>query len=186
MSFIAVPKGRKLARYVALALVVLVVGGGCGARQGDADLEDDVAAGVISDRRIPGEGAAGSSLEQFETSGVVAAGGLFEDVRFGYDSSELDPAGLETVRRNAEVWRQQPELRVEIEGHCDERGTSEYNLALGARRGRAVRDALLGLGVGADKLSTVSYGEELPLCKEATDQCRQRNRRARLVDLGRP
>jgi peptidoglycan-associated lipoprotein len=79
----------------------------------------------------------------------------------------------------------QAERRVEVEGHCDERGTSEYNLALGARRARAVKDAMVGMGISADRMSTVSYGEELPLCKESTESCWATNRRSHLTDLSR-
>ena len=74
-------------------------------------------------------------------------------------------------------------MRVEIEGHCDERGTNEYNLALGAKRAQAAKDFLATLGIGADRLSTISYGEEILVCKEASETCWQRNRRARFVIL---
>jgi len=70
---------------------------------------------------------------------------------------------------------------VEIEGHCDERGTVEYNLALGAKRAGAAKEYLVALGVAADRLSTISYGEELPLCTDHGEDCWQRNRRAHLV-----
>ena len=77
--------------------------------------------------------------------------------------------------------------RVEIEGHCDDRGTNEYNLALGAKRAQAAREYLTTLGVVAARLSTISYGEEIPVCKEATESCWGQNRRARFVILqGRP
>ena len=72
-------------------------------------------------------------------------------------------------------------MRVEIEGHADERGTNEYNLALGARRTQAVKAYLTTLGVSLDRLSTISYGEELPVCREKTEECWQKNRRAHFV-----
>ena len=73
--------------------------------------------------------------------------------------------------------------KVEIEGHCDNRGTVEYNLALGAKRAKSVKDYLVSLGIPADRLSTISYGEELPLCREDTEECWARNRRAHSVVL---
>lgn len=92
---------------------------------------------------------------------------------------------MEAVEHNARWFVDHPGVRVEVEGHCDERGTSEYNLGLGARRARVVRDALVQAGVNSENLSTVSYGEELPLCKESIESCWVRNRRAHLVALGR-
>jgi peptidoglycan-associated lipoprotein len=108
-----------------------------------------------------------------------------EDIPFPFDSIEIVGAAMASAERNAAWFSANPGARVEIEGHCDERGTSEYNLALGAKRARAVRDMLVSLGVDADALTTVSYGEELPLCKESTDSCWESNRRAHLVELGR-
>jgi hypothetical protein len=70
---------------------------------------------------------------------------------------------------------------TEIEGHCDERGTVEYNLALGARRAKAVKDYLVTLGISGERLSTISYGEELPLCREQNESCYARNRRVHFV-----
>jgi peptidoglycan-associated lipoprotein len=137
---------------------------------------------------IPGEGSgvgSGSSMDQFEGSGMVSGGGMFRDVIFALDSDRVDMSAMDAVRANAGVLETSAGLRVEIEGHCDERGSSEYNLALGARRARAVRDALIELGISADRMSTVSYGEELPLCKEATESCYTVNRRAHLVELRR-
>jgi peptidoglycan-associated lipoprotein len=73
---------------------------------------------------------------------------------------------------------------VEIEGHADERGTSEYNMALGAKRAQAVKDYLVTLGVPTNRLTTISYGEEIPACREQTEQCWQTNRRVRFAVKG--
>ena len=89
-----------------------------------------------------------------------------------------------TLRDNGNWLKDHPQAKVEIEGHCDERGTVEYNLALGAKRARAAKDYLVALGVAADRLTTISYGEELPLCHEHTEECWQKNRRAHFVVLG--
>ena len=70
-----------------------------------------------------------------------------------------------------------------VEGHCDERGTNEYNLALGDRRSRAVRDYLVALGIGSNRIETISYGEEKPVCAEKTEECWAKNRRAHFVVL---
>ena len=105
-----------------------------------------------------------------------------KDAYFDYDKSDIRPDAQATLRGNAgalkEIFAEIADGRVLVEGHCDERGTNEYNLALGDRRATAARDFLVNLGVPASKLSTVSYGEERPQCTEANEACYQRNRRA--------
>jgi peptidoglycan-associated lipoprotein len=77
-----------------------------------------------------------------------------------------------------------PSARLEIEGHCDERGTSEYNLALGAKRAQAAKQYLESLGISPQRVSTISYGEEIPACRQRTEDCYQQNRRDRFVVRG--
>ena len=104
------------------------------------------------------------------------------DAYFDYDDSSIRADAEDALRSNAsalkDIFGQFPNGRVMIEGHCDERGTNEYNLALGDRRSTAARDFLVNMGVPASKLSTVSYGEERPQCTEENESCWQRNRRA--------
>jgi peptidoglycan-associated lipoprotein len=123
----------------------------------------------------------GSSLDRYKRGLGPEEGGVLKDVRFAFDSSDLDREARDILAANAEWLKENPRARTEIEGHCDERGTIEYNLALGARRAKAVKDYLVTLGIAADRLSTISYGEELPLCREATDACYARNRRVHFV-----
>jgi peptidoglycan-associated lipoprotein len=99
------------------------------------------------------------------------------DVLFDYDSSALRDDGRAVASKNAEYLKRWPSVRFTIEGHADSRGTSEYNLALGERRASAVREYLTSLGVQADRMATVSKGEEQPVCTEETEACWQRNRR---------
>jgi peptidoglycan-associated lipoprotein len=107
------------------------------------------------------------------------------DAYFDYDKSNIRSDAEDALRSNAnslkEIFQQFATGRVLIEGHCDERGTNEYNLALGDRRATAARDFLVNLGVPAGKLSTVSYGKERPQCTESNEACWQRNRRAHFV-----
>lgn len=112
-------------------------------------------------------------------------GGPLQDIYFAFDSFDLTPESRETLRSNANWLQSNAQARVEVEGHCDERGTTEYNLALGAKRARAARDYLVTLGVSPERLSTISYGEELPLCREATESCWQQNRRVHFLVLNR-
>ena len=104
-------------------------------------------------------------------------GGPLHDVFFGYDSFELSEEARQSLQANADWLQNNAEAKVEVEGHCDDRGTAEYNLALGAKRARAAQDYLTTLGVPAERLSVISYGEELPLCPDSNESCWQRNRR---------
>jgi len=105
-----------------------------------------------------------------------------QDLHFEYDKSEIIPADQATLQSDAAalktIFQTDPNFIVTIEGHCDERGSAEYNIALGDKRASATKDALVGLGVPGDKLKTISYGKERPLCTDPTEDCYQRNRRA--------
>ncbi len=104
-----------------------------------------------------------------------------EPVFFGYDSSVLDTAARTIMEANADVLEQFPSWVVTIEGHCDERGTPEYNLGLGERRALAVREYLVGLGLPVAQLRTISYGKEFPFDPGNDDRARALNRRAHFV-----
>lgn len=97
-------------------------------------------------------------------------------VHFAFDSSELEAEARAILQKNAEYLRGH-EVEVVIEGHCDERGTIEYNLALGQRRANAVRQYYMNLGVSGERIATRSYGKEKPLCPESTEECWAKNRR---------
>jgi peptidoglycan-associated lipoprotein len=109
------------------------------------------------------------------------------DVNFATDRAEIRAETQPLLERQAGWLRARPEVRARIEGHADERGRPVYNRALGERRAAAVRDFLVTRGVGADRLTVVSYGEARPLCPEPTPPCLARNRRVRvaLVPPGR-
>ena len=107
-----------------------------------------------------------------------------QPVFFGYDSSELDAAARAVIEANVDVLVRNPTWIVTIEGHCDSRGTPEYNLALGDRRAQTVRDHLVNLGVRPDRVQTVSYGEEFPFVPGETEDAWISNRRAHFVIIG--
>jgi peptidoglycan-associated lipoprotein len=121
-----------------------------------------------------------SSLEALRR-GEAAGSGPLKDIGFNFDSADLSETARATLKANAEWLKANPSARVQIEGHCDERGTAEYNMALGAKRAQAAMDYLSTLGVAANRLSTISYGEEIPVCKEHNEDCWIKNRRARFV-----
>lgn len=101
-----------------------------------------------------------------------------KDVFFDYDSYSVPSAQSQSIASNAQFLSQHPDIKIVLEGHCDERGSEEYNLALGDSRVQAVKNELMRLGVNPERLKVVSYGKEKPFCTEATEQCWQQNRRA--------
>jgi peptidoglycan-associated lipoprotein len=102
-------------------------------------------------------------------------------IHFDFDRSEIKPEYESTMRDNAAWMNAHSGTNVTIEGHCDERGSVEYNIALGDRRANSARSYLKNLGVSGSKLSTISYGEERPLCTEHDESCWWQNRRAEFV-----
>lgn len=111
--------------------------------------------------------------------------GLLQEVYFDYDKSDIREADRAAMSKNADTLKKFDFLKVTLEGHCDERGTVDYNLALGERRARAAYDYLISLGVPAERLRTVSYGKEIPVCTESSEACWQKNRRAKLTVSGK-
>jgi peptidoglycan-associated lipoprotein len=100
-----------------------------------------------------------------------------KDVYFDYDSYQLSAAGQATLQADAAFFKSHPGMRFTVEGHCDERGSTEYNLALGENRANSVKQALAAMGVPAGSIKTISYGKEKPACTEHTEACWQQNRR---------
>jgi peptidoglycan-associated lipoprotein len=119
------------------------------------------------------------SAEEIEKSGLLG------EVYFDFDKSDIRDQDRATLARNADALKRFDFLRVTVEGHCDERGTVEYNLALGDRRARAAYDYLVSLGVPPARLKTVSYGKEVPACQASNEDCWQRNRRAHFTVTGK-
>ncbi len=108
-----------------------------------------------------------------------------QDAYFDYDKSDIRGDAQQALQRDAELLKRifaaDPSFTVVIEGHCDERGSAEYNLGLGDRRATAAKEYLVQLGVPADRLTTISYGKDRPVCTDANEECYQRNRRAHLA-----
>lgn len=123
--------------------------------------------------------------EDFSVNDASGEGGPLADVYFDYDQARLSDAARALLEKHA-LWMQtHRSAKVAIEGHCDERGTTDYNLALGEQRARAARDYLVNLGVGGDRLTTVSYGKERPLDPASNETAWARNRRAHFL-VSRP
>jgi peptidoglycan-associated lipoprotein len=114
--------------------------------------------------------AAPSDLELFQRS--------VKDIYFDYDRYDVRPADAAVLKADADFLAAHPSYKVVISGHCDERGSEDYNLALGSSRANGVRDQLVTLGIAHDRIKTISYGKEKPFCTEQNEQCWKQNRRA--------
>jgi peptidoglycan-associated lipoprotein len=104
-----------------------------------------------------------------------------KDAFFDLDKSDLNSEAREALTKDAEFLRSYPQVRLSLEGHCDERGSTEYNLGLGQRRAEAAKNYLISLGITGDRVETISWGKERPFCMDHNEQCWQQNRRAHFV-----
>jgi peptidoglycan-associated lipoprotein len=108
-----------------------------------------------------------------------------QDIYFDYDQVDIRPQDVEILKQTALLLMQHPDVRIQVEGHCDERGNEEYNLALGERRANTVKQFLIALGIAHDRISTISYGEEKPVDRDRTEAAYRKNRRVHFVILSR-
>lgn len=175
----------RLCRTTALLFIAIVLGiAGCASKK-----PPQPGAGVGPNGSPLGEGNLGgngeSTLGKFKRGGSLGGeNGPLADVHFGYNDYTISTQDGEVLKGNAKWLQDNPGARVQIEGHCDERGSEEYNIALGARRAQAAKDYLQTLGIPADRMSTISYGKELPLCTDHDEDCWSQNRRDHFVVQG--
>ncbi len=193
--------GLRMTCYASLAALFLIAGGCAPATPNKPGAGSPSGSGTAGSQGLGrrGEGQIGgpresntndtSSLKQLQEgkAPVTPATSPLKDIFFDFDRADLRADARDTLRANADWLKSNQSARIEIEGHCDERGTHEYNLALGAKRAQAAKDYLVSLGVTSERLSTISYGSEIPICTEHEESCWRQNRRARFVILpGRP
>ena len=117
--------------------------------------------------------------------GEVFESKLLKDIHFDFDKYDIRPGDAEILKANAALLMKYPKVKIQIEGHCDERGTVEYNLALGERRANSTKKYLISLGISADRISTISYGKERPLDPGHNEEAWAKNRRAHEVILSK-
>jgi peptidoglycan-associated lipoprotein len=132
-----------------------------------------------------------ATKEQFEKSlvaertpgveGQVFESSLLKDIHFNFDKYDIRPGDAAILKENAALLKKFPNVKIQIEGHCDARGTIEYNLALGERRANRTKDYLLSLGISTARISTISYGKERPLDPGQNEEAWAKNRRAHTV-----
>ena len=142
--------------------------------------EERVGSGTMLAKADPSSNA-GRQMDEIRAEQAASAAAGLRDVFFAYDSWTISEEGRQALSRDAEWIKSNPNALLKIEGHCDERGTSAYNLVLGEKRAKAARNYLVELGVGPNRLSVVSYGKERPVCTEHAESCYQQNRRGHLV-----
>ena len=127
----------------------------------------------------------GAPAPKVPVSGNQSMSELFEqnvkDAYFDFNKADIRPDARDALAKTAEFLRSYPQVRVTIEGHCDERGSTEYNIGLGERRAQAAKNYLTSLGITANRMDTVSWGKERPFCTEHTEECWQQNRRGHFV-----
>ncbi len=117
--------------------------------------------------------------------GLVLESKLLKDIHFDFDKYDIRPGDAEILKANASLLMKQPTVKIQIEGHCDERGTIEYNLALGERRANSAKKYLISLGMPTDRISTISYGKEKPLDSSHNEEAWTKNRRAHSIILAK-
>lgn len=141
--------------------------------------EERVNGGTMMAKLDPSQ--SGRQMDEIRSEQAAADAAGLRDVFFAYDSFAISEEGRQALSRNAEWIKSNPGAQLKIEGHCDERGTSAYNLVLGEKRAKAARNYLVELGVSANRLAVVSYGKERPFCKDHSESCYAQNRRGHVV-----
>lgn len=171
---------KKFPMFCAVLCLSLAMGtiAGCkGKDKGPIDTMDDTGASSSTTEDSGSEGLNQNlDLERL----LFSASGL-QPIYFDYDSSSLNAAALQTLAENAEKIKEVPNVIIQVAGHCDERGTQEYNLALGERRALAVREHLRQLGVSGDRMITISFGEENPAVPGNNEAAWAKNRRCEFL-----
>ena len=168
---------RKFPRFAQIVSVsALLLAGACTSKPEAVSTAPPPAAPGEAPRALPpapppvARGPLPGSAEDFRVN-------VGDTVHFAYDQYSVQDADKATLQKQATWLSRYPQVRVSVEGHADERGTREYNLALGARRANAVKEYLVSLGVSTARVETISYGKERPICTESNESCWAQNRR---------
>lgn len=178
----------KLVLLVMIAISLV----GCSTTSKKQDLEDIVVetaeqAEMATDETMEDAAEVSATLSNLELNGDSdsARAGEIQTVYFDYDSSDLDSSVISALEANAQFLKDNPTVEIQIEGHCDERGGIQYNLALGEKRARSVKQYLEALGVEAGRMSTMSYGKERPKSFGHDEAAWKQNRRANFVIMNK-
>lgn len=178
----SVTRTAEVSRIVAAALICCALGlAGCSSKkaQGVDSLNGAGGSqlGTETDKSTLEKNASGEGT-------IGGTGGPLTDIHFGYNDYTVQPQDSSILRANASWLQAHPNANVQVEGNCDDRGSEEYNIALGAKRAQAAKDYLTTLGISPSRISTISYGKELPVCHEQDESCWAQNRRDHFVVSG--
>lgn len=174
-------------RFFAAAIILALALFGCAKKQVTAPPEVQQPTAVEQQQPVKEapEKITEEKVAKIETrevpSKVEEISGIFEDIHFDFDKYNVREDAKPTLKKVADYLIKNDKQNILIEGHCDERGTSEYNLGLGDRRARATKDYLVSLGVPSSRIEMISYGKERPLCNEHNEECWTKNRRSHFV-----
>ncbi len=183
-------------QYSKLALIALAAASlaltSCTGKKSDAQLQSSIKKGQMSaadkaaaDKAAADKAAADKAAADKAADAAAKAAAMkpsTNSVYFAFDSAKIDAAGEAIVTAYAAWLNKNPDVKVTVEGYCDERGSREYNLALGEERAKSVKDILVSNGVDAARIDTVSYGEERPVCTRSGEACWAQNRHADIVN----
>lgn len=156
--------------FFALALITLMLGAGCSSTKTKPETSP-------TDTNAATE----SPIDNMGKSSDEGGAAGMQTVHFPYDSFVLDSNAKSTLKSNAEIMKQKGTIKIQVEGHCDQRGGIQYNIALGEKRANAVRKYLVDLGVSGDRVTTISFGKERPIDAGSTEEAYAKNRRANFV-----
>jgi len=168
-----------LKHYSKIALIALAAASltfaGCGGKKDDAGMSDHAGMATASD-------SAGNQAGATQAADDMIAKPSTNSVYFAFDSAKIDAAGQAVLTSYAEWLKANNDVSITVEGNCDERGSREYNLALGQRRADSVKDVLVSNGVAGSRIDTVSFGEERPVCTRSGEACWAQNRHGDIVN----
>jgi peptidoglycan-associated lipoprotein len=153
---------------VATTVLAFVLGAGCASKQTKKDDDGSVPNAASADENRMGDSDSGNAM------------GL-QTVHYPYDSSTLDSDGKAALKNNAGIMKAHPSLKIQVEGHCDQRGGIQYNIALGEKRANSAKAFLQDEGVSADRITTISFGKEKPIDSAENEAAYAKNRRANFV-----
>ena len=183
-------------RFIIFTILILCIGlmiTGCPKKtvvKEEPSVKKEEAAKVEAERAAKGREAEAAKKELEKSlvakkepgiEGEVFESSLLKDIYFDFDKYDIRPGDMAILKGNAELLKKYHKVKIQIEGHCDERGTNEYNLALGERRANSTRNYLLSIGVSPERISIISYGEERPLDSGHTEDAWTKNRRAHTI-----
>lgn len=160
---------KSLIRFI-LAIAIISIPTACSSKKGKSPLDPSYLSESDLNSQLEGRFADGSIP-------FAEGEGPFRKVHFAYNSSAVDDVGRQNIEYNVEILNSNPSVKIILEGHCDERGTAEYNLALGSDRAMSVSKILQSYGISSDRIRTISYGEEVPLVQGSDEYSWGQNRR---------